>query len=303
MARIRTIKPEFFRHEDLIKAEQTTGLPIRIAFAGLFTVADRAGRFEWKPQVLKLDVLPFDDVDFSKVLNVLAEFGFVRCYRTKNIPENPMADKHARIFGFIPSWKNHQIINNRESESKLPDPEQYCEILEVTQSGIKPPSRVGHATGTPLVHASGEGKGREGEGKGKGMLPNADASATRGVMTPSPEAGKTLGSKVFEAYADEYAKRYGAQPVRDRMANSLCKAIGESLGEEGPDVARFYVHHPKAFYVQSMHPLNLFKQDAAALRTQWVTGQTMTTNKARAQERTQNAFDAFSKHITEEVPE
>ena len=48
MARIRTIKPEFFRHEALYEAEHETGLPLRVAYAGLWTAADREGRFQWK---------------------------------------------------------------------------------------------------------------------------------------------------------------------------------------------------------------------------------------------------------------
>ena len=57
MARIRTIKPEFFRHEALFEAEHRAGLPLRLAFAGLWTAADREGRFKWRPRQLKLDVL------------------------------------------------------------------------------------------------------------------------------------------------------------------------------------------------------------------------------------------------------
>jgi hypothetical protein len=69
LARIRTIKPEFFRHADLYEAEKETGLPLRLAFAGLWTAADREGRFKWRPRELKLDCLPHDDVDFSRVLD------------------------------------------------------------------------------------------------------------------------------------------------------------------------------------------------------------------------------------------
>ena len=64
MARIRTVKPSLFRNEELFNSEKETGLPLRIAFAGLFTAADRDGRFAWKPKELKLDCLPHDDVDF-----------------------------------------------------------------------------------------------------------------------------------------------------------------------------------------------------------------------------------------------
>jgi hypothetical protein len=54
MARIRTVKPDLFRHEGLFDAERASGLPLRIAFAGLWTAADREGRFAWSPRTLKL---------------------------------------------------------------------------------------------------------------------------------------------------------------------------------------------------------------------------------------------------------
>lgn len=111
MARIRTVKPEFFRHEGLYEAERSSGLPLRLAFAGLWCCADREGRFSWKPRTLKLDVLPHDDVDFSAILNALGSHGFVVRYET---PEGS--------FGYIPSWRSHQVINLREAQSRLPEP-------------------------------------------------------------------------------------------------------------------------------------------------------------------------------------
>ena len=111
MARIRTIKPEFFRHEALYEAEHKTGLPLRVAYAGLWTAADREGRFQWKPRQLKLDCLPYDDVDFEAVLVALASSGFIVPY-----------EHEGHRFGYIPSWHQHQIINQREAKSKLPDP-------------------------------------------------------------------------------------------------------------------------------------------------------------------------------------
>lgn len=145
MARIRTIKPEFFRHRKLYLAERETGLPLRLAFAGLWTCADREGRFKWEPEELKLDCLPYDEVDFSRVLDALATRGFITKYGSDD-----------RAFGCIPSWKQHQVINNRETASSLPEPTEPLRLL--TRA-----SRVDDACLTPLVHAQGEGKGREGE--------------------------------------------------------------------------------------------------------------------------------------------
>lgn len=141
MARIRTVKPDFFRHEALFDAERSAGLPLRLAFAGLWTAADREGRFRWKPRELKLDCLPYDEVDFAVVLNALAEHGFV-CKYTVDGQE----------FGFIPGWHKHQHINQREAQSNLPPPSDASTCTHVT--------------------AHGEGKGREGEGKEKDAAPN-----------------------------------------------------------------------------------------------------------------------------------
>lgn len=148
MARIRTIKPDFFRHEGLYEAEIKYGLPLRIAFAGLWTACDRQGRFRWKPRALKLDVLPYDDLDFSRVLDALTTCGFVVRY-----------ENNGEDFGCIPSWSLHQIINNRESESILPSPEESTTYTRE--------SRVDDASSTPLILAQVEGKGREEERKGK----------------------------------------------------------------------------------------------------------------------------------------
>jgi hypothetical protein len=147
MARIRTIKPEFFRHEGLYEAEVKTKLPLRIAFAGLWTACDREGRFKWKPRALKLDVLPYDDIDFSRVLYALVTHGFIVKY-----------EFDGDEYGCIPSWNNHQVINNRESASTLPS------LEESTTCTHEP--RVDDASITPLVHTQVEGKGREGKRKG-----------------------------------------------------------------------------------------------------------------------------------------
>lgn len=138
MARIRTIKPSFFRHELLFEAETESGLPIRLAFCGLWTACDREGRFQWKPRALKLDCLPYDDVDFNLVLETLVKYGFVVKY---SIGEDS--------YGTIPSWDKHQHINQREQASELPPPDEAGAVL------------CAH------VHAHGEGKGREGNRKGK----------------------------------------------------------------------------------------------------------------------------------------
>ena len=178
MARIRTIKPEFFRHEGLYELERECALPIRVAFAGLWTAADREGRFRWAPRTLKLDCLPFDECDFSRVLDALATRGFIVKYSCDGVD-----------YGFIPSWNKNQVINNRESESDLPDP-QKCSIESITSTRE---ARVNNASPTPLVHAQVEGKGKEGEGKGK------EGEAPRKRSAPSVQKPMATVQQLEEA--------------------------------------------------------------------------------------------------------
>src|ERR1700743_2000190 len=99
MARIRTVKPEFFRHYDLFIAEEQTELPLRLAFSGLWTVADKEGRFKYLPPQLKLEVLPYDKVDFDCVLKALDKYGFIEIYEVDG-----------KRYAHIPTFKEHQRI-------------------------------------------------------------------------------------------------------------------------------------------------------------------------------------------------
>lgn len=111
--RIRTVKPELFRHEELFEAERTSGLPIRVSFIGLFCVCDRQGRFRWKPKRLKLDILPYDVINFEEILDVLLRYGFIMRYQVDS-----------EVYGYVPNFHRHQVINAREAASRLPGPER-----------------------------------------------------------------------------------------------------------------------------------------------------------------------------------
>lgn len=138
--RIRTIKPEFFLHEELFDLERETGLPIRLAYAGVWCAADREGRFAWKVRTLKAQILPFDDVDFPRVLDALVTRGFLERYRCGD-----------EWFGRIPTFKDHQFVNPREKASSIPD---ISEAEELDASSTRE-ARVEDASRK-------EGKGKEG---------------------------------------------------------------------------------------------------------------------------------------------
>jgi hypothetical protein len=142
--RIRTIKPEAFLDEVLWGLEIETGLPLFRAFTGLFTQADREGRFEWRPMPLKAAILPYWDGDFSRVLDALATRGFVVRY-----------ESGGRFYGHVRTFKKHQAINGKEPPSDLPEPPKITERSE----------RVTDACDTREPRAPGFPAGREGNGR------------------------------------------------------------------------------------------------------------------------------------------
>jgi hypothetical protein len=102
MGRIRTIKPEFFTDEELFDLEKQTKQPVRLAYAGLWTQADREGRFERRPRTLKAAILPHDNASFEKILDALERSGRLQRYEI---------DGHE--YCSIRSWPRHQVVNNK----------------------------------------------------------------------------------------------------------------------------------------------------------------------------------------------
>jgi hypothetical protein len=141
MARIRTVKPELFRHEGLQDLERDhPGMYPMLVFIGLFGHCDKGGVFEWKPRVLKLDILPFLDFDMAKTLRLLEEAGQLQQFEVEG-----------KIYGLIPSFTEHQTIGGKESQApvKFPRP-----------NGEKPENKRG-SSGEATETAGREGKGRE----------------------------------------------------------------------------------------------------------------------------------------------
>jgi hypothetical protein len=107
MARIRSVKPEFFLNE----AVAALDFEWRLLFIGLWTQADRAGRLEDRPARLKASILPYDPVDIEVGLRRLTDAGLIIRY-----------DSDGRAFIAIPTWEKHQQPHVRESESQIPAP-------------------------------------------------------------------------------------------------------------------------------------------------------------------------------------
>lgn len=102
MARIRTIKPEFFTSEDVVSLSPFA----RLLFIALWCEADREGRMFWKPKTFKMRYFPADNIEIDALCDELIGRGLVALYGD-NLAE-------------IPTFDRHQHINPRESASVIP---------------------------------------------------------------------------------------------------------------------------------------------------------------------------------------
>jgi uncharacterized phage protein (TIGR02220 family) len=140
VARIRTIKPNFFTSEDIV----TLSPLARLLYVATWVEADREGRFVWRPKTLKLRYLPGDDCDIECVAGELVTAGLIATYKSGG-----------QTYAEIPSFTKHQVINNRESASVIP--------ARVDDASVTRKAHVTDATGTPSALAQAEGKGKEGK--------------------------------------------------------------------------------------------------------------------------------------------
>ena len=169
MARIRTIKPEFFTSADIVDLSPLA----RLFYIGLWCEADKAGRMAWNPKTLKLRYLPGDGCDVQGLADELVSAGMLVIYQ---VDGKPLAE--------IPSFTKHQVINNREAESCLPAPPTVDACL-TRESGVKAEGRK-------------EGKEREGrEGK--------DASRETADSTRSPKGSRLAPDWVLPKQWGEWA--------------------------------------------------------------------------------------------------
>jgi hypothetical protein len=116
MARARSIKPAFFKNEFLAECEPMA----RLLFVGLWTLADRNGRLEYRPLRIKAELFPYENCDMAAMLKQLEDRGFVRAYEVQGV----------RVLE-IPKFCDHQRCHPDERAEQLPP----CEDGQAGLSG------------------------------------------------------------------------------------------------------------------------------------------------------------------------
>lgn len=177
MARIRTIKPEFFKNEELAE------LPFeyRLLFEGLWCLADRRGRLEDRPKRIKADVFPYDNVDVDTGLDALQARGFIERYEHENV-------RYLQVKNF----EKHQNCNVKESDSTIPAPCQHSASTEKKTTVGK------------------EGKGTERKGTGNtSCRDNATTDEVSLEIVASQNPPEPTPEEHWQEFVSTYPKRLG----------------------------------------------------------------------------------------------
>lgn len=138
MARSRNIKPAFFTDDKLGDLEPI----VRLVFIGMWTIADFRGCIEYRPKMMKVQLIPYDNHDITNIVNILEQARLIRMYSggEKN---------YIKIVNFERHQNPHK--NEREAGSSIPDyDESTIENNELSKDGTKP-DKIGTARADSLL--------------------------------------------------------------------------------------------------------------------------------------------------------
>ncbi len=191
MARIRYLKPEFFFDDEL------AGLPFvcRLFFQGLWCHADREGRLENKPKILKAKIFPYDPVKVDQLLDQL-DGKFISLYEVDG-----------RKYIQINNFGKHQKPHHTEKKSTIPEFNGYLTVKERLE-----PGRNGNGNG------NGEGNGKE-----KKNSPKKDS----GIVFLRDFFRKTLWPIYPNKSGKQKAEKYFLRTVKDQETAEDLKIVVE----------------------------------------------------------------------------
>lgn len=175
MARIRTIKPEFWTDEDLSEVSEAACL----LAIGLLNYADDEGFFNANPKLIKAAIFPIREQSGS-IPVLLRELSSVRYITLFSGPDS-------KIYGLVNNFSKHQVIN-KAKRSVIKD---LCTVLYEygSNTGELPPGREGN----------GKEQGKENTLSAREEIPFVDKS-NLDIGSQSEEHDPGANNSVLDGY-------------------------------------------------------------------------------------------------------
>ena len=166
MARIRTIKPEFWTDEKIVELSPFS----RLLFIGLWNFADDEGRMVFSLGRIKMQIFPGDSLDISELFGEIRG-KLVEIYTIDNI-------EYLQITGF----SRHQKIDKRMS-SKYPAPPIPSDSPRFPPTPTDSPRRNGRDQGMECI--------KERNGMDQGVTPSLKTDLVN-LVNPSETKNKPI---------------------------------------------------------------------------------------------------------------
>lgn len=178
MARIRSIKPEFWSSEQVMECSPTA----RLLFIGLWNFCDDAGNHVASAKTIKAEIFPGDDIsstDVQRMLDELSSNSLIAFYANGE-----------KQYLHVTGWKKHQKIDRPTFKHPAYSNDDRRDLDESS-----PPEGKGE-----------EGRGEEGEGKKNPPNPPAGAEGKKPVRSKREKI-------TFPAFA-EACRESGERAIR-----------------------------------------------------------------------------------------
>lgn len=226
MARIRSLKPEFWDSED------TATLPplVALTYTGLWNIADDEGRGRYAPLTLHSRLHGARNgvtlAATRSALTSLADRGLIALYK----------DAQGSEYYWIPSFKRHQKPKN-PTPSRLPAPPEGLGKAGGSR-------REALTQGSPLVDVDGYGV-VDGDGGGSGSASSPPLAAAPQADDGAPAGGEQAGNGHADAGGN--GARTEGQPARTGSDQEpTARDLAEAANQQDPTIpvekAEYHVH-------------------------------------------------------------
>jgi len=260
MARIRSIKPDFFRDDKISKLSHEAAL----FFVGMWCFASDQGVITSDARALSLLMPTFRPQVIKHILRSLFREGLIG------------VSEDAQLV-LVLGWK-HQKIDKPRAGKINPSEIKWLTCVDSENpldqsSSVRRKDRIGEDK---------KGKDRIDDCDG---VPKEPPSRTTKALTSRKNKSPSPTSPVWEFYSEAYKDRYGVGPTRNARVNGqLSKLLQRVPQTEAPDIAKFYVQHNNPRYVASAHSISYLLLDAEKLRTEWLRGRKITQQEIKNSE-------------------
>ena len=117
MARIRTVKPDFWKHEELSELPEV----VHMFAAALLNYSDDEGFFNANPKLIKAELFPLREpsMNVHGMLSELSKIGYIKLYKGVD----------GKTYGHVVNFLEHQKVNR-------PQASKYKGLIEFTEQSL-----------------------------------------------------------------------------------------------------------------------------------------------------------------------